>query len=30
MAFGKEYETNPSHTYFKTLKKEGCEKNYLD
>jgi len=27
MAFGKEYKTNPSHTYVKTLKKEGCEKN---
>lgn len=25
MAFGKEYKTNPSHTYVKTLKKLGCE-----
>jgi len=24
MAFGREYKTNPSHTYVKTLKKEGC------
>jgi predicted nucleotidyltransferase component of viral defense system len=24
MAFGKEYKTNPSHTYVKTLKKDGC------
>ncbi|MBP6023904.1 nucleotidyl transferase AbiEii/AbiGii toxin family protein [Ferruginibacter sp.] len=25
LAFGKEYKTNPSHTYVKTLKKLGCE-----
>jgi hypothetical protein len=25
MAFGRAYETNPSHNYVKTLKKEGCE-----
>jgi Nucleotidyl transferase AbiEii toxin, Type IV TA system len=25
MAFGREYKTNPSHTYVKTLKKEGCK-----
>jgi len=24
MAFGREYKINPSHTYVKTLKKEGC------
>jgi hypothetical protein len=24
IAFGKEYKNNPSHTYIKTLKKEGC------
>ncbi len=24
MAFGREYKNNPSHTYVKTLKKEGC------
>jgi hypothetical protein len=24
IAFGKEYKTTPSHTYVKTLKKEGC------
>lgn len=24
MAFGKEYKTDPSHTYVKTLKKDGC------
>ncbi len=24
MAFGKEYKNNPSHTYVKTLKKDGC------
>jgi hypothetical protein len=24
IAFGREYKTNPSHTYVKTLKKEGC------
>ena len=24
LAFGKEYKTNPSHTYIKTLKKDGC------
>lgn len=24
IAFGKEYKNNPSHTYVKTLKKEGC------
>jgi hypothetical protein len=24
MAFGREYKTDPSHTYVKTLKKEGC------
>ncbi len=24
MAFGREYKPNPSHTYVKTLKKEGC------
>jgi hypothetical protein len=24
MAFGRVYETNPSHNYIKTLKKEGC------
>jgi predicted nucleotidyltransferase component of viral defense system len=25
LAFGKEYKNNPSHTYVKTLKKDGCE-----
>jgi hypothetical protein len=24
MAFGRDYKINPSHTYVKTLKKEGC------